>query len=80
MDPVTNRNIYDSDKEDWEDNRKSILHDHLKLRKKLNKDVLDYSKSKVAKIPPKKRKISATIIVKPKLLRVLPFYSSLKLF
>ena len=79
MDPVTNRRIYDFEDEDWKENRKKYLHDPLNFLKEPNKDISKFSKSNAAKRPPKKRKVSATIISRPTLLRLCIFYSSLKL-
>ena len=41
MDPFTNRRIYDSDDENWKENRKKSLHDPMNVRKDSNKDFDD---------------------------------------
>ena len=55
MDPLINRRIYDSDDENWKENRKKSLHDPMNVRKDSNKDFDESSKSKVDKIPKKKK-------------------------
>ena len=63
MNPFTNRRIYDSDDENWKENKKKSLHDPMNVRKDSNKDFGESFKSKVDKIHPKKRKEAATIVV-----------------
>ena len=79
MYPFTNRRIYDSDDENWKENRKKSLHDPMNVRKDSNKDIGESSESKVAKIHQKKRKAPATIIFRPTLLWVCLFYTSFKI-
>ena len=55
MDPFTNRRIYDSDDENWKENRKKSLHDPMNVRNASNKDFGESSKSKVDKIHQKKK-------------------------
>ena len=50
MDPLINRRIYDSDYENWNENRKKSLHDPMNLQKDSNKDSGETSKLKVVKI------------------------------
>ncbi|TMW85056.1 hypothetical protein EJD97_023865, partial [Solanum chilense] len=64
MDPFTNRRIYDSDDENWKENRKKSLQDPMNVRKDSNKDFSEPSKSKVDKIHQKKRKEAATIVLR----------------
>ena len=59
MDPSINRRIYDSDDENWKENRKKSLHDPMNLQKDSNKDSSETSKSKVVKIQQKKEKRSS---------------------
>ncbi|TMW80772.1 hypothetical protein EJD97_015346 [Solanum chilense] len=59
MDPFTNRRIYDSDDENWKENRKKFLHDPINVRKDSNKYFGESSKSKVYKIHKKKEKRSS---------------------
>ena len=70
MDPLINRRIYDSDDENWKENRKKFLHDAMNLQKDSNKDSGETSKSKVVKIQQKKKKEAANIVVRPTLSRV----------
>ena len=70
MDPLINRRIYDSDDENWKENRKKFLHDPMNLQKDSNKDSGETSKSKVVKIQQKKKKEAANIVVRPTLSRV----------
>ena len=70
MDPLINRRIYDSDDENWKENRKKSLHDPMNLQKDSNKDSDETSKSKVVKIQQKKKKEAANIVVRPTLSRV----------
>ena len=56
MDPFTKRRIYDSNDENWTENRKNCLHDPLNVRKDSNKDIPESSKSKVEKIHTHKKK------------------------
>ena len=63
MDPLINRRIYDSDDENWKENRKKSLHDPMNLQKDSNKDYDETSKSKVVKIQQKKKKEAANIVV-----------------
>ena len=56
MDPFTNRRIYDSDDENWKENRKKSLDDPMNFRKDSNKDFGESSKSKVDKIHQKREK------------------------
>ena len=71
MDPSINRRIYDSDDDNWKENRKKSLHDPMNLQKDSNKDSGETSKSKVVKIQQKKkRKKAANIVVRPTLSRV----------
>ena len=44
MDPLINRRIYDSDDENWKENRKKSLHDPMNLQKDSNKDSGETSK------------------------------------
>ena len=59
MDLFTNKRIYDSDDENWKENRKKSLHDPMNLQKDSNKDSGETSKSKVVKIQQKKEKRSS---------------------
>ena len=59
MDPLINRRIYDSDDENWKEDRKKSLHDPMNLHKDSNKDSGKISKSKVVKIQQKKEKKSS---------------------
>ena len=71
MDPLINRRIYDSDDDNWKENRKKSLHDPMNLQKDSNEDSGETSKSKVVKIQQKKKKKEATnIVVRPTLSRV----------
>ena len=70
MDPLINRRIYDSDDENWKENRKKSLHDPMNLQKDSNKDSGETSKSKVVKIQQKKKKEATNIVVRPTLSRV----------
>ena len=56
MVPLINRRIYDSDYENWNENRKKSLHDPINLQKDSNKDSDETSKSKVVKIQQKEKK------------------------
>ena len=62
MDPFTTRWIYDSDDENWKENRKKSLHDPMNVQKDSNKDFGESSKSKFDKIHQKGRKEVATIV------------------
>ena len=62
MDPLINRRIYDSDDENWKENRKKSLHDPMNLQKDSNKDSGETSKSKVVKIQQKRKKEAANIV------------------
>ena len=79
MDPLINRRIYDSDDENWKENKKKSLHDPMNLQKDSNKDSGETSKSKVVKIQQKKKKEAANIVVRPTLFRVCIFILILKL-
>ena len=68
MDPLINRRIYDSDDENWKENRKKSLHDPMNLQKNSNKD--SGETSKVVKIQQKRKKETANIVVRPTLSRV----------
>ncbi|TMW80322.1 hypothetical protein EJD97_021406 [Solanum chilense] len=59
MNPFTNRRIYDSDDENWKENRKKSLHYPMNVRKDSNKDFGESSKSKVDKIHQKIEKRSS---------------------
>ena len=59
MDLFTNKRIYDSDDENWKENRKKSLHDPMNVRKNSNKDLDESSKSKVDKIHQKRKKRSS---------------------
>ena len=56
MDLFTNKRIYDSDDENWKENRKKSLHDPMNVQKDSNKDFGESSKSKVDKIHQKREK------------------------
>ena len=64
MDPFTNRRIYDSDDENWKENRKKSLHDPMNVRKDSNKDFGESSKSKVDKIHQKREKKQQPLLLK----------------
>ena len=64
MDPFTNRRIYDSDNENWKENRKKSLHDPMNVRKDSNKDFGESSKSKVDKIHQKREKKQQPLLLK----------------
>ena len=68
MDPSINRRIYDSDDENWKENREKSLHDPMNLQKDSNKD--SGETSKVVKIQQKRKKETANIVVRPTLSRV----------
>ena len=71
MDLSINRMIYDSDDDNWKENRKKSLHDPMNLQKDSNKDSGKTSKSKVVKIQQKKKKKeAANVVVRPTLSRV----------
>ena len=71
MDPLINRRIYDSDDENWKENREKSLHDPMNLQKDSNKDSGETSKSKGVKIQQKKKKKeAANIVVRPTLSQV----------
>ena len=70
MDPSINRRIYDSDDDNWKENRKKSLHDPMNLQKDSNKDSGETSKSKFIKIQQKKKKEAANIVIRPTLSRV----------
>ena len=79
MDPLINRRIYDSDDENWKENRKKSLHDPMNLQKDSNKDSSETSKSKVVKIQQKKKKKeAANIVVRLTLFRICIFILILK--
>ena len=63
MDPLINRRIYDSDDENWKENRKKSLHDPMNLQKDSNKDSGETSKSKVVKIQQKRKKKQQTLLL-----------------
>ncbi|TMW80944.1 hypothetical protein EJD97_013356, partial [Solanum chilense] len=63
MDPFTNRRIYNSNDENWKENKKKSLHDPMNVWENSNKDFGESSKSKVDKIHQKKIKEAATIVV-----------------
>ena len=50
MGTFTNRRIYDSDDENWKENRKKSLYELMNVRKNSNKDFGESSESKVDKI------------------------------
>ena len=80
MDSLINRRIYDSDDENWKENRKKSLHDPMNVRKDSNKYFGKTSKLKVDKIHQKReKKKAATIVVRPTLLRVCLFYTYFKI-
>ena len=49
MDSLINRRIYDSDDENWKEDRKKSLHDPMNLQKDSNKDSGKTSKSKIVR-------------------------------
>ena len=61
MDPSINRRIYDSDDDNWKENRKKSLHDPMNLQKDSNKD--HGETSKVVKIQPKGKKKQQTLLL-----------------
>ena len=68
MDPLINRRIYDSDDDNWKENRKKSLHDPMNLQKDSNKD--HGETSKVVKIQQKRKKEAANTVVRLTLSRV----------
>ena len=68
MDLSINRRIYDSDDDNWKENRKKSLHDPMNLQKDSNKD--HGETSKVVKIQQKRKKEAANTVVRPTLTRV----------
>ena len=79
MDPLINRKIYDSDDENWKENRIMSLHESMNLQKNSNKYSVKTSKSKVVKIQQKKKKEAANIVVRPTLSRLVFWYLKLLL-
>ena len=80
MDPSINRRIYDSDDDNWKENRKKSLHDPMNLQKDSNKESGETSKSKGVKIQQKKKKKeAANIVVRSTLSRLVFWYFKLLL-
>ena len=76
MDSLINRRIYDSDDENWKENRKKSLHDPMNVRKDSNKDFGESSKSKVDKIHQKGEKKQQPLLLKlVKILEGIPYVS-----
>ena len=68
MDLSINRRIYDSDDDNWKENRKKSLHDPITLQNDSNK--YHGETSKVVKIQQKRKKEAANTVVRPTLSRV----------
>ena len=78
MDPSINRRIYDSDDDNWKENRKKSLHDHMNLQKDSNKD--HGETSKVVKIQPKGKKKQQTLLLGLHCLGLVYWYLKMVLF
>ena len=70
MDPLINRRIYDSDDENWKENRKKSLHDPMNLQKDSTKTLAKHRNQRLSKYNKKKKKEAANIVVRSTLSRV----------
>ena len=78
MDPLINRRIYDSDDDNWKENRKKSLHDPMNLQKDSNKD--HGETSKVVKIQQKMKKKQQTLLLGLHCLGLVFWYLKMVLF
>ena len=63
MDSLINRRIYDSDDENWKENRKKSLHDPMNLRRIQTKTLAKHQNQRLSKYNKKRKKKQQTLLL-----------------